>query len=64
MTRAVIGEEKTHIEEQPTDTGEIIYTKISDASLISMIYISAVFRIDKRKHYTLPRYYHYGKRLD
>ncbi len=64
MTRAVIREEKTRIEEQPTDIYRIVYTKMSDASLIFVIYISAVLRIDKRKHYTLSRYYYYGKRLD
>ena len=55
MTRAVIGGEKIYIEEQPTDTNKTIYTKMSDNLLIFIIYISAVFRIDKRKYYTLSR---------
>ena len=64
MTRAVIGGEKVRIEGQPTDTNRTIYTKISDASLIFIIYISAVLQIDKKKYYTLPKYYYYSKRLD
>ncbi len=64
MTRAVIGGEKARIEGQPINTGEMVYTKILGVSLIFVIYISAVFRIGKRKHYTLPGYCYYGKRLD
>ncbi len=64
MTRAVIGGEKVRIEEQLTDTDRMIYTKMLGASLIFVMYISAVFRIGKRKHYTLSGYYYYGKRLD
>ena len=64
MTRAVIGGEKARIKGQPTDTGKIIYTKMLDVSLISVIYISAVLRIDKKKHYILSKYCYYGKRLD
>ncbi|SRR6266498_2861598 len=64
MTRAVIEGEKTRIEGQPTNTNKTVYTKISGASLISVMYINAVFRIGKRKYYTLSKYYHYSKRLD
>src|SRR6266536_1429819 len=64
MTRAVIKKEKVRIEGQPTDTNKIIYTKISGASLIFVIYINVILRISKRKHYTLLKYYYYGKRLD
>ncbi len=38
----IIGGEKTRIEGQSIDIGEIIYTKILDALLILVIYISAV----------------------
>ncbi len=64
MTRTIIKGKKTRIEGQPTNTNKMVYTKISGASLISVIYISAVLRINKRKHYTLPKYYHYNKKLD
>src|SRR6266511_1888659 len=64
MTRAVIGGEKIHIEGQPTNINKIVYTKILSVSLISVIYISVVLRIDKKKHYTLSRYCYYHKRLD
>jgi len=64
MTRAVIEGEKIRIEEQPTDINKIIYTKMSGASLIFIIYINVVLRIGKRKHYTLLKYYYYSKRLD
>src|SRR6266498_4994746 len=64
MTRAVIRGEKTRIEGQPININEMVYTKMLDASLIFIIYISVVFRIGKRKYYTLSRYYYYDKRLD
>ncbi len=64
MTRAVIGGEKVRIEGQPIDTGGIVCTKILGASLISVMYVSAVLRIGKRKYYTLSRYCYYDKRLD
>ncbi|SRR6266511_474329 len=64
MTTAVIEGKKIYIEEQPTDTDEIIYTKISNASLIFVMYVSAVLRIDKRKHYILSKQYPYSKRSD
>ena len=55
MTRVVIGGEKTHIEGQPTDNNGTVYIKILGDSLIFVIYINAVLRIDKKKHYTLPK---------
>ena len=64
MTRAVIEGEKIRIEEQPIDTNKTIYTKISGALLIPVIYINIVLRIGKRKYYTLSKHYHYNKRLD
>jgi len=64
MTRAVIGEEKVRIEGQSIDISGMIYTKMLGASLISVIYVSAVFRISKRKYYTLSKHYYYSKRLD
>ena len=64
MMRAIIEGEKVRIERQPIDIGGIIYTKMLGASLIFIIYISAVFRIGKRKYYTLFKYYYYSKRLD
>src|SRR6266498_2213272 len=64
MTRAVIGGEKVRIEGQPTNIGGMICMKMSGVSLIPIIHINAMLRIDKKKHYTLPGYCYYGKRLD
>ena len=53
MTRTIIEEKKTYIEEQLIDTDETVYTKISNASLNLVRYISAVLRIGKEKYYIL-----------